>query len=182
MSLIMSIFHLVTGELLASELLKIAVLNFVSVIETWFLNQSGPNLHEVFLGTRSRMNSIMSKICQVTRELLIIAVWTLIVTTFFNQFGPKVHKVFIGTRYRMCSIMRVIRLVTHKLFALELFKISVLNLVSATETWFLNQLGPKLHKVFIGTISLMYSIMSEIFPVTETLFLNHSGLKFTTSI
>ena len=42
----------------------------VSAIETTFLNQSGPNLHEVFMGTRSRMSSIVSKICPVTPGLL----------------------------------------------------------------------------------------------------------------
>ena len=52
----------VTRKLFALELLKIAVLNFVSAIETTFLNQSGPNLHEVFMATRSRMGSIMSDI------------------------------------------------------------------------------------------------------------------------
>ena len=91
------------------EILKIAVLDLVSTIETTFLNQSGPKLHKVFIDTRSRMSSIMSK---------------------------------IGT-------------VTWKLFALKLLKIAVLNLVSAIETTFLNQSGPKLHKVFIGTRSRM---------------------------
>ena len=51
--------------------------------------------------------------------------------------------------------------VTGKLIALELFKIAVLNLVSAIETTFLNQSGPKLHKVFIDTRSGMSSIMSN---------------------
>ena len=31
-----------------------------SAIETTFLNQSGPDLHEVFMGSRSWMRSIMS--------------------------------------------------------------------------------------------------------------------------
>ena len=60
--------------------------------------------------------------------------------------------------------------VTQKLFALELLKIAVLNLVSAIGTTFLNQSGPKLHKVFIGTRSLMSSIMNKIHPVTPKLF------------
>ena len=60
--------------------------------------------------------------------------------------------------------------VTRKLFALELLKIAVLNLVSAIETTFLNQSGPKLHKVFIGTRSWMSLIMSKIRPVTTKLF------------
>ena len=42
----------------------------VSAIETTFLNQTGPNLHEVFMGTRSRMSSIMSEIHPVTPELM----------------------------------------------------------------------------------------------------------------
>ena len=42
----------------------------VSRIETTFLNQSGPNLHEIFMGTRSRMSSIVSEISPVTPELL----------------------------------------------------------------------------------------------------------------
>ena len=96
---------------------------FVSAVETTFLNQSGPNLHEVlFMGTRSRMSSIMSEICPVTPERLKIAVFNIvsaIETTFLNQSGPKLHKVFIGTRSRMSSIMSKIRLVTRKLFALE---------------------------------------------------------------
>ena len=106
-------------------------------------------------------------------EILKIAVLDLvstIETTFLNQSGPKLHKVFIGTRSQMSSIMSEIRPVTLKLFALELLKIAVLNLVSATETTFLNQSGPKLHKVFKGTKSQISSIMSEIRRVTPKLF------------
>ena len=75
----------VTRKLFALELLKIAVLNLVSAIETTFLNQAGPKLHKVFIGTRSRMSSIMSEIGQVTPklfalELLKIAVYVCILT------------------------------------------------------------------------------------------------------
>ena len=42
----------------------------VSTIETIFLSQSGPNLYEVFMGTRSRNSLIVSKIRPVTPELL----------------------------------------------------------------------------------------------------------------
>ena len=42
----------------------------VSPIETTFLNQSGPNLHEVFMGTRFQMSSILGEIHLVTPELL----------------------------------------------------------------------------------------------------------------
>ena len=66
--------------------------------------------------------------------------------------------------------MSIIEQVTLKLFALELLKIAVLNLDSAIETTFLNQSGPKLHKVFIGTRSQMSSIMSEIRLITPKLF------------
>ena len=66
--------------------------------------------------------------------------------------------------------MSEIRPVTRKLFALELLKIAVLNLVIAIETTFLNQSGPKLHKVFIGTRSHNSSIMSDIRLVTPKLF------------
>ena len=90
----------------------------------------------------------------IAPEILKIAVFDLvstIETTFLNQSGPKLHKVFIDTRSRMSSIMSKISPTTQKLFALELMKIAVLNLVSTIETTFLNQSGPKLHKVFIGT-------------------------------
>ena len=62
----MSEIRLVTLKLFAFELLKIAILNLVSMIETQFLSQTGPELHKIFLGTRSRM----SKIRLVTGELL----------------------------------------------------------------------------------------------------------------
>ena len=42
----------------------------VSVIETTLLNQSEPNLLGLFMGTRSRMSSIVSEIRPVTPELL----------------------------------------------------------------------------------------------------------------
>ena len=133
MSSLMSKVGPVTQKLFALELLKIAVLNLVSTIETTFLNQSGPKLHKVFIGTRSRMSLIMSKIGPVTQklfalELLKIAVLNLvsaIETTFLNQSGPKLHKVFIGTRSQMSVIMSKIGLVTPKLFALELLEIVV---------------------------------------------------------
>ena len=78
----------VTRKLFALELLKIAVLNLVSAIETTFLNQSGPKLHKVFIGTRSRMSSIMSKIRSVTTklsalELLEIVVYVCIFTVCY---------------------------------------------------------------------------------------------------
>ena len=49
-----------------------ASVNFVlvSAIETTFLNQSGPNLHEVFMGTRSQMSSIVSEISPVTPRVI----------------------------------------------------------------------------------------------------------------
>ena len=78
MSSIMSQIRLVTQELFAFELLKIAVLNLVSAIETTFLNQSEPKLHKVFIGTRSRMSSIMSEIHLVTPKLLALKDWKLL--------------------------------------------------------------------------------------------------------
>ena len=63
----------------------------VSTMETTFLNQSGPNLHEVFMGTRSRMSSIVCEIRLVTRvigpERLKIAVFNLVskIETRFSQ-------------------------------------------------------------------------------------------------
>ena len=67
----MSEIGAVSRKLFALELLKIAVLNLVDVIETTFLNQSGPKLHKVFIGTRSRMSSIISEIHihVITRKL-----------------------------------------------------------------------------------------------------------------
>ena len=54
-----------------SSVMPVSVNYFlVSGIETTFLNQSGLNLHEVFMGTRSRMRSIVSKIHPVIPELL----------------------------------------------------------------------------------------------------------------
>ena len=49
-----------------------ASVNFflVGEIETTFLSQSGLNLHEVFMGTRSQMSLIGSEISPVTPELL----------------------------------------------------------------------------------------------------------------
>ena len=132
----------------------------VSSIETAFLSQSGPNLHEVFIGTSSRMSLIVSKIRPsnsrvIGPERLKLAVFNLvsaIETIFLYQSGPKLHKVFISTRSRMSSIMSKIP-----------------PLVSAIETTFLNQSGPNLHEVFIGTSSRMSSIVSKICPVTPEL-------------
>ena len=130
------------------------------------------------MATRSQMSSIVSEICPVTPEfnapeILKIGVFDLVSTidtTFLNQSGPKLHKVFIGTSSQISSIKSKIRPVIPKLFALDLLKIAVLNLVSAKETTFLNQSGPKLHKEFISTRSRMSSIMSENSLVTPKLF------------
>ena len=65
----MSDIRPVTRNLFALELLKIAVLNLVSAMETTFLNQSGTKLHKVFMGTSSRVSSIMSEIRLVTPKL-----------------------------------------------------------------------------------------------------------------
>ena len=133
MSSIVSEISPVTPRVIGPDRLKIAVFNLVSAIETTFLNQSGPKLHKVFIGTRSRMSSIMSKILPVTRklfalELLKIALLNLvsaIETTFLNRSGPKLHKVFIGTRSRKSSLMREIYQVTPRLFVHELLKIVI---------------------------------------------------------
>ena len=126
MSSIMSEIRLETWKLFTLELLKIAVLNLVSAMETWFLNQAGPKLHKWFIGTSSRKILIMSEIRLVIWELLaerlkllfFKLVWV-IDTTFLNQSGPKLHKVFIGKRSRMRLIMSEIRLVTWELLALK---------------------------------------------------------------
>ena len=85
----------VTRKLFALELLKIAVLKLVSAIETTFLNQSGPKLHEVFIGTRSQMSSMMSKIHPVTPrlfalELLEIVVYVYIFTICYRS-SPHIY-------------------------------------------------------------------------------------------
>ena len=80
--------------------IKNAIFKLISKIETTFLNQSGPKLHKVFIGTRSRMSLIMSEVFLVklklfALELLKIAVFNLvsrIETTFLNQSGPKLLK------------------------------------------------------------------------------------------
>ena len=153
----------------------------VSTIETTFLNQSEPNLHEMLMGTRSRMSSIISKIRPVFPELLSLKYWKLplltIDSTFLYQSGLKLHKVFIGTRSRMSSIMNEICPVKQKLIALELLKIVVVNLVSMIETWFLYQSGPNLHEVFMGTRSPSNN-MEVICPwMMENCVFNLSGAK-----
>ena len=55
----------------SSSVVRASVNSFlVSAIETIFHNQSGQNLQEVYIGTRSRMSSIVSEIRPVTSELL----------------------------------------------------------------------------------------------------------------
>ena len=82
MILIMSEIGPVTQKLFALELLKIAVLNFVSMIETTFLSQSGPKLHKVFIGTRARMSSIMSQIHRVTPKLFDLALLKIVMYVY----------------------------------------------------------------------------------------------------
>ena len=51
------------------QCIRASVISFlISAIETTFLNQSGPNMLEVFVATRSQMSLIMSEICPVTPE------------------------------------------------------------------------------------------------------------------
>ena len=64
---------------IAPEILKIAVFDLVSTIETTFLNQCGPKLHKVFIGTRSQMSSIMSEIGPVARKLLALELLKIVV-------------------------------------------------------------------------------------------------------
>ena len=58
-----------------------------SAIETTFLNQSGPNLHEMFMGTRSRMNLIVKEIRPVTPELLALKDCKLLFLTLLAQIA-----------------------------------------------------------------------------------------------
>ena len=79
MSLIMSEICQVAWKLFALELLKIAVLNLVSAMETTFLNQSGPKLHKVFIGTRSLMCLIMRENSLVTQKLFALELLKIVV-------------------------------------------------------------------------------------------------------
>ena len=70
----------------SSSVVRASVNSFlVTTIETTFLNQSGPNLHEVFMGTRSQMSLIVSKICPVTPGLLPLKYWKLLFLTLLAQ-------------------------------------------------------------------------------------------------
>ena len=60
---------------LASVVCMIETTFLVCMIETTFLNQSGPNLHEVFMGTKSQMSSKISKIRPVTPKFLPLNYW-----------------------------------------------------------------------------------------------------------
>ena len=62
-----------------------AVINLVSAIETTFLNQSGPKLHKVFIGTRSRMSLIMSEICLVTQKLFVLGLLKIAVLSLVSM-------------------------------------------------------------------------------------------------
>ena len=75
----------------------------VSAIETTFLNQPGPNLHEVFYDGHmisdefNNERNLPSNSRVIGPERLKIAVFNLvsaIETTILNQSGPKLHKVF----------------------------------------------------------------------------------------
>ena len=118
-----------------------------------------PPICVVFSSTGWRPEGLMS--WQFVLRPLTSFLVNAIETTFLNQSGPNLHEVFMGTRSQMSSIMSKIRPSNSRVIAPEILKILVLNLVSAIETTFLNQSGPKLHKVFIGTGSQMSSIMRK---------------------
>ena len=115
----------------------------VSTIETTYLNQSGPILHEVFIGTESRMSSIMSEIHPVT---WVIGLERLKIAVFWPCWCNRDHisqSIWTRVAQGICG---------HKIldefdndqnppsntefFALELLKIAALNLVGVIETWF----------------------------------------------
>ena len=183
MNSIMSEIRLITQELFVLEILEIAVLNLLSkdrnlisqsiwakVAKSIFKHETADELDHERLVTLSYWPGKIEDCCLPCQYDRI---------QISQLSGPKLHKVFLGTRSRMSSKMSEICQVTRKLFALEWLKIVVLNLGSLIETWFLNQSGPKLHKVFISTSSRMSSTTSEIHSVTrKCLPLNDGKLCF----
>ena len=83
----------------SSSVVRASVSSFlVCAIETTSLNQSRPNLHEVFMGTRSRMSSIMSEIRPVSPKVIVLEILktavldlvSTIETTFSQSIWTKV--------------------------------------------------------------------------------------------
>ena len=107
--------------------------------------------------------------CAFVRASINFFLVSAIETTFLNQSGPNLHELLMDTRSCMSLIVSKIRPVTPELLPLKILKIAVFDLVSTRDTTFLNQTGPKMHKVFISTRSQMSLIMSKIGPVTPEL-------------
>ena len=130
-SLIMGIIGPEHSELFALELEKNAEFDIVYTLASTNINQSAPNLVEVYVTVRSRMSYTMDLIriehlqlsaFELEKNAIIDFVYTL-ASANIDQSAPNLAKRCMTNRSLMSLIMNPLGLEQSELFALELGKL-----------------------------------------------------------
>ena len=122
-------------ELFALEFRKIAESDFVYILASTNIDQSAPNLVNMFMTIRSRMSSIMdligSELSEIStlefENLPYLTVYTL-ASASIDQSVTNLTTMYMPIKSRMRSIMGQIELIHPELFALEFGKLRNLTL------------------------------------------------------
>ena len=105
---------------------KIAEFDFVYTLTSTNINQSAPNLVEMYMTLRSRMNYSMDLIRVIwtrIRKTTIIDFVYALASANINQSAPNFARICITNRSRVRLIMNPLGLEQPELFALELGKL-----------------------------------------------------------
>ena len=136
------------------------------------MNQSAPNLVNMYMTIRSRLSFITDLIGPELSELsalelenlpYLTLVYTL-ATANIDQSVPNLATIYMPIRSRMNLIMGQIEPEHPELFALELGKIVEHDFVYTLASTNINQSAPNLVKMYVTIRSLMSSIMDLIKP------------------
>ena len=188
MSLIMGQIEPEHPELFALEFRKIAEYDFVYNLASTNINQSAPNLVQMYMIKRTQMSSIMELIGPELSELSALEYENLPYLTIYtlasaniDQPVPNFATTYIPIRSQMSLIMGQIEPEHRELFALEFRKIPEYDLVYTLASTNINQSTPNLVKMYVIIRSQMSLIMDLIgLELSELYALELENLPYLT--
>ena len=169
MSSILGLIRPEPPELFAHQFKKIAIFDFVYTLASTIINNSAPNLVKLYMTIRSRLSLIMGVIGLEQLQLFALEsekllYLTLLASTNIKQSAPNLVKQYRAIRYRVSLIMVVIGPEQVELFVLEFKKIAIFHFVYTVASTNINQLIPKMVKIYMTLRSHMSLIKVVIGP------------------
>ena len=156
-------------ELFAPEFRKIGEYDFVYTLSSANINQSSPNMVQMYMTIRSRMSSIIGpelselSVLRIRKFAIFDSVYTL-ASANIDQSVPNLVTIYMPIRSWMSSNMDQTEPEHLELFALEFVKIAESEFVYTLSCTNINQSAPNLVKLNVIIRSRMSSIMEVIGP------------------